>query len=428
MCREIVRPRAWLAAVGAAALALPVSASASPVLVFRDGRALERNDLYLPSAAFSDQVETSPAPSIDSRAGARLTARAARGPSVYAVLRAALREGRIAPDAYTRYRTIYKKARSAHRRLKGRCGHQLGVVLRSAERLAHIGSLYSNRMPAVFLELQRNTTFWRAKPKIAASERVTFPPGETIFQHYPGQGLRIQQLASFGKANGLWTACTTGRYTCHQDTLAKLLDDQVSIASLRGPYTAWEYYFYFDGGNPPWASGMAQGTAMQALARGTQLTGNPSYASLAHEALGAFRLRPPTGVRIKIDGGNHYLQYTFAPRVKILNAFLQSLIGLYDYAQISGDPDAQAAFAAGDVAAQREVPRYDTGSWSHYSIPGSKSSWDYHDLVTTFLKNLCDRTGADVYCRTAEKFAFYETEHPKPPPGAGKVPARRCGY
>ena len=421
-----MRPRAWLLAAGVA-LAAPAAASASPVLVFRDGHVTRAADRYLPPVAFGDQLETRAAPGIDA-VSPRATAQAARGRSVYTVLRAALTDGRITADAYRRYRTTYRKARSTHRRLKGRCGHQLGVVLRSVERLARIGSLYSNRMPAVFLELERNTRFWRSKPKIAASERVTFPPSETILQHYPGQGLRIQQLASFGKANGMWTACVTGRFTCHADTLARLLDDQVAIASLRGPYTAWEYYFYFGGGNPPWASGMAQGTALQALARGSQLTGNPSYASLAHEGVGAFRLRPPTGVRIKADGGNHYLQYTFAPRLKILNAFLQSLIGLYDYAQITGDPDAQAAFAAGDVAAQREVPRYDTGSWSLYAIPGSKSSWDYHDLVTTFLKNLCDRTGAEVYCRTAEKFAFYQAERPKPPPGAGKVPARRCGY
>jgi hypothetical protein len=425
MCRGI--PRAGVLAVLVAG-ALPAAAQGGSVLVFRDGHVTSRDDPYLPAASFADQLETVRAPSIDQLRAARPAAHAARGPSVYTVLKAALADGRIAPDAYARYRAIYKKARATHRRLKGRCGHQLGVVLRSVERLARIGSLYSNRMPAAFLELDRNTSFWRAKPKIAASERVTFPPGETIFQHYPGQGLRIQQLATFGKANGMWTACVTGRYACHQDTLAKLLDDQVAIASLRGPYTAWEYFFYFDGGNPPWASGMAQGTALQALARASQLTGNPTYASLAHTALGAFRLRPPTGVRVAVDGGNHYLQYTFAPRVKILNAFLQSLIGLYDYAQITGDPEAQAAFAAGDVAAQREVPRYDTGSWSLYSIPGSRSSWDYHDLVTTFLKNLCDRTGAEVYCRTAEKFALYESERPKPPPGAGKVPARRCGY
>ena len=39
-------------------------------------------------------------------------------------------------------------------------------------------------------------------------------------------------------------------------------------------------------------------------------------------------------------GGTHYLQYSFAPRLFIFNAFLQSVIGLYDYADITGDATA----------------------------------------------------------------------------------------
>jgi hypothetical protein len=420
MCRTIVLVGGL---VGCAAGAAP-AAGASDVLVFRDGRLAPRTDPYLPAPAFSGH----PALGRPLPAEGGPTARAARGPSVGAVLRAALEAGRITPEAHTRYRRIYARARATRRRLKGRCGRQLGAVLASVERLARVRALYANRMPAAFLELDRNTRFWRTRPKVAASARVTFPPRETILQHYPGEGLRIQQLASFGKANGLWTACVTGRYACRRELLTRLLNDQVAIASLRGPYTAWEYYFAFGGGRPPWASGMAQGTAVQALGRGTQLLGNPSYASLAHTALGAFERRPPTGVRVFASGGHHYLLYTFAPRMRVLNAFLQSLIGLYDYAQLTRDPRAQAAFDAGDRAARREVPRYDTGSWSLYSIPGSRASWDYHVLVTGFLRGLCDRTGASVYCRTAQKFALYARERPKPRPGAGKVSARRCGY
>ena len=54
----------------------------------------------------------------------------------------------------------------------------------------------------------------------------------------------------------------------------------------------------------------------------------------AREALGAFRTAPPTGVATRGPlGGTHYLQYSFAPRLYILNAFLQSVIGLLDYAR-----------------------------------------------------------------------------------------------
>ena len=41
----------------------------------------------------------------------------------------------------------------------------------------------------------------------------------------------------------------------------------MSIAVPRGGGLAWEYYFNFDGGSPPWVSGLAQGTGLQAIAR-----------------------------------------------------------------------------------------------------------------------------------------------------------------
>ncbi len=49
------------------------------------------------------------------------------------------------------------------------------------------------------------------------------------------------------------------------------------------------------------------------------------------------------------------------------------------------------------------MPHYDTGAWSLYQ-PGEESSLDYHELVTGFLHELCDRVHARVYCTTAARF------------------------
>jgi hypothetical protein len=96
----------------------------------------------------------------------------------------------------------------------------------------------------------------------------------------------------------------------------------------------------------------------------------------------------------------------------VLNGFLQSLVGLYDYTQISQDPEGLVLFANGDRAAQAEVPRYDTGAWSLYE--GTReSTLSYHQLVTGFLQNLCDRTNVTVYCDTALHFESDETEPPE---------------
>jgi hypothetical protein len=108
-------------------------------------------------------------------------------------------------------------------------------------------------------------------------------------------------------------------------------------------------------------------------------------------------------VRVRTPLGARYLLYSFAPDAPVINGFLQTLIGLYDYSRAARNADARRLFAAGDSEAQAEVPRYDTGAWSLYQ-PGQEDSLDYHTLVTGFLHGLCDRTQTPVYCTTADHF------------------------
>ncbi len=159
----------------------------------------------------------------------------------------------------------------------------------------------------------------------------------------------------------------------------------------RGGSPTWEYYFAFGSGAPPWTSAMSQGTAVQALGRAAGLLGDASYRDLAASALGLFERPPPDGVRVDTPAGAHYLLYSFDTELRVLNGFLQAVIGLHDFAQASGDPRAQALFDAGHAEAQVEVPSYDTGAWSLYSL-SRESDLSYHRLVRTFLRRLCERT------------------------------------
>jgi hypothetical protein len=183
----------------------------------------------------------------------------------------------------------------------------------------------------------------------------------------------------------------------------------VALASERGGFTAWEYFFAFGGGTPPWISGLAQGTAIQALTRGSRLLADPKYLAVARRGLGAFERTPPIGVRARSASGTgrHYLIYSFATGLRVLNGFLQSLVGLKDFADATGDRRARRLFRDGDRAAQHEIGRYDTGAWSLYSLGGSESDLGYHRLVRDFLVSLCQRTGAGGYCGPATRFDRY---------------------
>jgi hypothetical protein len=244
------------------------------------------------------------------------------------------------------------------------------------------------------------------RPLLSADQYVGFAGSQLVWEYYPGQGIELQVLATFGKADGLYTGGPAD-YAQMEQVLAQMIPLAVNRAG--GP--TWEYYFHFDGGSPPWTSAMSQGTAIEALTRAYEASHSDSYLQLAHAALALFTAPPPVGVRVPTALGAWYAQYSFTPGTLILNAFLQSLIGLYDYAQVSHDPLAQQLFNAGNAEAQAEVPRFDTGAWSLYQ-PGVEDNLNYHELVTGFLQQLCQRTQAPVYCVTAQHFTAYLTTPP----------------
>jgi hypothetical protein len=128
-----------------------------------------------------------------------------------------------------------------------------------------------------------------------------------------------------------------------------------------------------------------------------------------------FEQAPPTGVRVETADGVHYAQYSFWPSLHIINGFVQSLVGLYDVAQITGDPRAAKLFADGDATARKEVPTFDTGAWSYYSRGAitRESDLSYHTLLRDFLTNLCDRTDAAAYCDAETNFTAYLTVPPE---------------
>jgi hypothetical protein len=346
--------------------------------------------------------------------------RARRSPTVGGALRLALLTGRLSAAEHASFERDYAAARSALTRLTGVRRSELAAVLGSLDVLAAQGQLRADRLPVTFLILRRNTAFWLRDALPAAGFRTQFGRDPAVFQYYPGRGLQLQALASWGRANGLAGACLRAssgmrrRAACPGATeLRRTLDALLRLGTRRGGFLAWESYFAWGGGAPGWISGMTQSTAIQALARGATALGDPHYAAAARRALGAFEQPPPVGVSVPAPGGEHYLMYSFAPGLRILNGDLQAITGLSDMASLTGDPTALALFRRGDRAARRAVSGFDTGAWSLYSAQGREATLAYHQLVRGFLGNLCGRTSAPEYCSAHERFARYEREPPE---------------
>jgi hypothetical protein len=314
-----------------------------------------------------------------------LEARAQRRPlTVTAALQALQRVNQITAAEYAHYAGAYSAARHSETHLSGTRHAELGGVLTNVEAMAASHALIPSRLPVVFLTLERNREWWTTKYLLSPKSRVSVPGSKLVWEYYPGQGIEIQWLGTFGTANGY--------YSAHNNTaLSELLNEAAPLATHRAGGVAWEYLFQFDGGLPPWTSGLSQGTALQAFSRGWSRLHNQAYLTTAQQALGIFQKPPPEGVRVSTPAGAEYAEYTYAPSDHILNGFVQAVIGLYDYSSITQDPLGQQLFEAGDAEARAEVPHYDTGAWSLYD-QHEESNLNYHELLSEFLEHLCQRT------------------------------------
>jgi hypothetical protein len=346
-------------------------------------------------------------------------ASARRSPSVLASLRVARLTGRIGVTRENHLREVWTNAEATLGKLTGTRHAELGYVVSTVAGLAAQHMLTADRIDPTFLDLRDNTTFWASAPMPTAGYRTTFGSDPAIFQYYPGHGMQLQPLASWGHANALAGACLTAlrthsrRHPCRAAALTTALDRLSDLSSRRDGYIAWEYYFAYGTGTPPWVSGMTQATAMQALSRGYRALGRERWKRTALRAMGAFELAPPAGIRVPAPGGSHYLLYSFAPGYRVINADLQAVLGLRDTAALTHSSIAKRLFKRGDDAARRAVAGFDTGAWSLYSAHGAESTLSYHDLTAGFLTGLCDRLKAKVYCTTGKRFKAYERQAPK---------------
>jgi hypothetical protein len=348
----------------------------------------------------------------------------ARTDSVRRAVNRAAARNQIDADERSDYLSQYSAALKTHRSLGGQRRSELGYVLGVLQRLARSNRLDASRMPVMFLQLQRNTNWWRKAGPPGSGARLQFGGSRVIFQYFPGRGLQFHPLANFGLLNGYWQ----GR---KNDNLRALAGDLAKLHVMRSGFVTWEYYFAFGGGSPPWISGMAQGTAVQALSRASERLADPQLLEIARRARGAFDRRTPVGVRVPSGSGAWYALYSFDPHLNVLNGMLQAINGLRVYADFANDDRAKQLFSDGDRVARSVIRSFDTGAWSLYARPGGRpgneADLNYHTLNRDFARNLCKGTNVEVYCEESARFTRYLKEDPKLEPFQAVPSPARAG-
>ncbi|HEV2819318.1 MAG TPA: D-glucuronyl C5-epimerase family protein [Solirubrobacteraceae bacterium] len=402
--------KAVFAVVGALVFCAPANAAEIAVLD-HDGETTVREDPFLPEPRPEPHARSSRPGRDDAQPRARA---ADTRRTVRRELRRLESSKRLSSDEHDRYRRQYDRAKETVRRLEGSRRASLGAVVHALEDLTARGRLVSSRAPVLFETLERNRQWWTEGALIPSGRRVGFAGSELVWQHYGGQGLQVQWLGTFGRANQLFSTRQ------HDARLRALLAETAALATRRAGGMGWESLFRFGDGEPPWVSGMTQGTAAQAYSRGALRLQDGGLMTVAREALGVFSRRAPTGVWGGTSTHAHYLQYSYDPGLHIYNGFVQALNGIYDFAKFANDDPARTLFARGEAQLRRTLERgdLDTGGWSRYSNRRD-SSLHYHRVLRDFLRGLCRRLGEGrvavdpaPYCTLAQRFTDDLTRPP----------------
>ena len=188
-----------------------------------------------------------------------------------------------------------------------------------------------------------------------------------------------------------------------------------------GRYSIWEYDFtwpWYGGVPPPYYSAYAQAKGMIVLVHAYDLTGNDIYLYEAHKAFQALLVDYDDGgvMTIEDDNGDsiflHLLAKPGFPMTYVLNGHTGSLLHIWQYYELTNDPQAKLIFDKGINYLKHNLWMYDTGSWSLYDLTlinhsENLSSDSYHKSIIIQLKLLYDITGESKLKEYADRFDKY---------------------
>jgi D-glucuronyl C5-epimerase-like protein len=315
-----------------------------------------------------------------------------------AAVQQAVKSSRLDPATAAAARAEISRAAHLARALPP--GRREPVLVSLGQAAALAGRLTQPRAVAVFGQLHANDDYFAKHGAPRNHTDITGPDG-IVYRYFTGLCFEFHPLANFSALNT--------QVSAKDATGTQQLADALVVRGVHpsGGGIGWEYYFHFEGGRPPWVSGMAQAVAAQAFARAAALVPDESAAFL-REAKGAFGAIPGR-LTTKTAAGPWIRLYSFRT-VPILNAQLQSVISLESYAQANGDSTAAALASQLKNAAVAMLPRFDTGYWSYYSLAGVPAPLSYHAFVVQLLRKLAPED--PTFAAEANRFAAYVKEPP----------------
>lgn len=137
----------------------------------------------------------------------------------------------------------------------------------------------------------------------------------------------------------------------------------------------------------PWLSALSQGQALSVLARAYQETQKAEYLEAGKKALEAF-FRPAAegGILAQWNGLDYYEEYPSETPSFVLNGFIFSLWGLWDFYLVSQSAEAKERYETGLLTLKECLAKYNISSlyWSRYDL----YPFDVADIASIFYHKL----------------------------------------
>ena len=154
-------------------------------------------------------------------------------------------------------------------------------------------------------------------------------------------------------------------------------------------------------------SSMAQGEGVSLLIRAYLESGKEKYLEAAKKAVYFMLVSTEEGgVCISNDTDLIFKEYTERPIV--MNGWIFSLWGLFDYVKATGDETIRAAYEKSLATLERYIPHYDLGYWTRYDYSERTASPSYHKLHIDQFFVMYDLTGHKIFKTYLEKFKKYQ--------------------
>jgi hypothetical protein len=333
--------------------------------------------------------------------------------TVGAAVRRAHLTGAITWTERVKFEDDLKKAKRATRTLPDARSAEVQGVLGVARTLARRGELGGERLVAVMYAVNATTYVMRTRPFPLPKDRLLLPRDGLVYEFRPGSGVQPHALGTAGRLNALAGACLHERREakCRPGAVRRTADAMLRVGVRDRDELRMEYEFPFGGGRAGFTSSMAQATAAQALARAGRATGEVRYAKGASSAYRSL-VSDATSVR---SGGQvrRFAMYSFRKSMRVLNGEIQTLVGLNDYARVSGNDDARRIVARAARGLVAQFDDWDTGAWTLYNKGGREATLHYHALAAQFAGRACDQHLAKGFCPAARRFARYTHEKPR---------------